>query len=527
MTQSLPSRPSLEHLKNQAKALLRGARSGDHSALERIAAQLRRAEHSSWTLANAQFALAREYGFANWAELKQHVELAEIAAKSRAERAELLIRCCLDDLLARAERLLERFPDLSADNIYVAATVGDVGAFQALLQRTPELLNQPGGPLKAPPLVYACSTRFAAPTQVREPQVRAIVEDLLRRGADPNAFWRNPDFHNARLSALYGACGMNGNVALARLLLDAGAKTDDNESLYHSAEHADTACTKLLLERGAAIADTNAMHNAIGAGNTDALRLMLEHGGDVNERIDAQQGMTLLHWAIQCEQNAETLQLLIDQGADLHARSNDGLTPFRRAAHCGHHVALELLTRHGAAEPLSPEEEFVAACMAGDEPRARSILSTRPDLIQQHAAAAREFLYSSAWRSNLPAVRTLLKIGFDVAWGNRRGQTALHAAAWQGNLELVQFLLDYRPPLEVKETEYNCTPLEWAMHGSQFCRPSNPVLTSDARDERYAAIVTVLIAVGSPRPVDRLIRICTGAVEAALVSVGIEAEEDE
>jgi hypothetical protein len=178
MTQSLPSRPSLEHLKNQAKALLRAARSGDEAALERIAAQLRRTEPPQWTLANTQFVLAREYGFANWAELKQQVELAEIAAKSRAERTELLIRYCLDDLLARAEKLLERFPDLSTDNVYVAATVGDVSALQALVQQAPALVNEPGGPLKAPPLVYACSTRFSAPTHVREPQVRAIVEDL-------------------------------------------------------------------------------------------------------------------------------------------------------------------------------------------------------------------------------------------------------------------------------------------------------------------------------------------------------------
>lgn len=60
MSRSLPSRPNLEHLRNQAKELLEGARR----------------QHPSWRLADAQFALARDYGFASWPALKHHVESA-------------------------------------------------------------------------------------------------------------------------------------------------------------------------------------------------------------------------------------------------------------------------------------------------------------------------------------------------------------------------------------------------------------------------------------------------------------------
>ena len=58
MSRSLPSRPNLEHLRNQAKALLDRARG----------------QHPAWTLADAQFALARDYGFSSWPALKHHVE---------------------------------------------------------------------------------------------------------------------------------------------------------------------------------------------------------------------------------------------------------------------------------------------------------------------------------------------------------------------------------------------------------------------------------------------------------------------
>ena len=68
----LPDRPSLEQLRKQAKDLLRDARAGDPTALARVVAN-----HSSGApilLADAQLALAREYGFASWPRLRRHVE---------------------------------------------------------------------------------------------------------------------------------------------------------------------------------------------------------------------------------------------------------------------------------------------------------------------------------------------------------------------------------------------------------------------------------------------------------------------
>ena len=58
MSRRLPSIPNLDHLKKQAKDVLRIARH----------------RRPSWRLADAQQALARGYGFATWADLKLHVE---------------------------------------------------------------------------------------------------------------------------------------------------------------------------------------------------------------------------------------------------------------------------------------------------------------------------------------------------------------------------------------------------------------------------------------------------------------------
>ena len=67
----LPARPSLEQLYKQAKELLRDFRAGETAATERL-----RSDNSEGvTLADAQFVLAREYGFESWARLKHYVEL--------------------------------------------------------------------------------------------------------------------------------------------------------------------------------------------------------------------------------------------------------------------------------------------------------------------------------------------------------------------------------------------------------------------------------------------------------------------
>jgi len=58
MSRDLPPRPNLDHLKKQAKELLHTLRQQSPDA----------------QLADAQHALARDYGFASWPRLKAHVE---------------------------------------------------------------------------------------------------------------------------------------------------------------------------------------------------------------------------------------------------------------------------------------------------------------------------------------------------------------------------------------------------------------------------------------------------------------------
>jgi hypothetical protein len=67
----LPPRPNLEHLKNQARKLLRVRLAGDESAISRFSNVGLTGENPK--LSDALHVMAREYGFDTWPKLKLHI----------------------------------------------------------------------------------------------------------------------------------------------------------------------------------------------------------------------------------------------------------------------------------------------------------------------------------------------------------------------------------------------------------------------------------------------------------------------
>jgi hypothetical protein len=101
----LPDSPSLEHLRNQAKALLEAFRSGDANAVQRVRA-ISSAE--PFKLAHAQFVIAREYGFQSWTRLKVQVERPPKISRRKQFVRDLvneLLTLALSDVVALAARM--------------------------------------------------------------------------------------------------------------------------------------------------------------------------------------------------------------------------------------------------------------------------------------------------------------------------------------------------------------------------------------------------------------------------------------
>src|ERR1041385_3340170 len=142
----LPARPNLDHLKNEAKAFLKSHRAGDPAAVERIRATI--GETASPKLTDAQRAIAREYGFFTWAQLRARVEATGSVAAATRE----FLRAVQEKDRNRVLRTLEAQPGIRDESFHVAATLGDAETVDQWIARKPAAVHQRVGDPAAEPL---------------------------------------------------------------------------------------------------------------------------------------------------------------------------------------------------------------------------------------------------------------------------------------------------------------------------------------------------------------------------------------
>jgi ankyrin repeat protein len=485
----LPDRLNLDHLKKQAKELIRRYRGRDTAAMARFRSTLPATAGLSnedlWSrglrLHDAQSCVAREYGFASWPDLKRYVEVQAVAQKERAVRvlhwAQLLYSGDVSGTVNRANprvalRILADDPSLVAGDPYLACAIGDERALQQATQADPAWVNRSGGPLRLPPLVAIAHSSLLRVEEFRERLHRSAAL-LIADGADVNQHihsrWppgslSEPDPHCA-LSTLYGAAGSNHDPGLTKLLLEAGADPNDGESLYHSLEN--PACTRLLLEHGARIAESNAIYRSVDLDDDTALKLLLQHGGDPNEPArnpPLTDWGSPLTWAIY-RRRPRHVKALLDAGADPSRPTAEGISPYRLALQFGLTEAAALLRAQTDAPGISDEELFIAACACGDEAEARAMASRRPDLPASLSPLQLRLLPDMAAAGADDAVRLMVSLGWPITVrGGDWDASALNLAVFRGDAGLTRFLLEHG----AKWTEQHgygdnaCGTLSWA-----------------------------------------------------------------
>lgn len=326
-TRPLPDRPDLRHLKDEAWSLLNAG----HAA----------------SLAEAQFQVARQYGFASWPRLKEHVDsLHEIG----------MLKHAID--------------------------TNDLGAVQTLMTRNPALHRAPLGYAKNGPLTWVaeCRIPWEPPGPVRlamaqwmidhgsdvhqggdGPLMRAalydhripMIELLVRNGADVNARW------NGGFPVICASCETVQPRAL-RWLLEHGASPVydglglDNALDYLLGTYVRSAqlgtCIEILLRAGCVSRRAEPAVLDLLRGRLDLLKARLEADpelvmrrfgdldfGNTAERRLLLQGATLLHVAAEFG-NVKAAQLLLAHGAQVNARAEvsvdgtGGQTPIFHAA---------------------------------------------------------------------------------------------------------------------------------------------------------------------------------------------------
>jgi hypothetical protein len=309
----LPERPNLRHLKDQAKDLLKAG--------------------GAMSLTQAQFKIARQYGFASWPKLKAHVDsLEEVGQLKRA------------------------------------IDTNDLELVQTLMKRKPELHRAPLGYNKNGPLTWVaeCRVPWAPPSRERlamaewmidngsdvhqggdGPLMRAALIDnripmmelLVSRGADVNALW------NGYFPIIFAPCETVAPAAL-RWLLEHGASPNcANPQRKYPGTALDYvigtygrsqklgACIDILLEAGGttkynipAVLQLLRGRLDLLAESLDAEPALLQRRfpeldfGTTGARRMTLRGATLLHVAAEYG-SVEAARLLLDRGADVNARA--------------------------------------------------------------------------------------------------------------------------------------------------------------------------------------------------------------
>ncbi|MFZ3341012.1 MAG: ankyrin repeat domain-containing protein [Terriglobales bacterium] len=325
----LPLTPNLDHLKHQAKDLLK-----DHAARNLGAAQRLREFHPRFRrstdaeifdarlkLSDAQFAIARESGFHSWARLKRHIEKPTLTDRLNLPHHERIE----DAVFRRAVDLID---------------AGDAADLRSWLGAHPKLVHQH--------IVFEGWNYFYNPTLLE-----FVAENPVRHGTLPKNI-----------------------VEIATVILDAGAdndKSEMNETLMLLATGSvprefrqQLPLIDLLCERGAD--PDSAIATAAVLGEIEAVRHLIKRGARITLPVAVALGLVddfcrLLpvagneerHLAVALAADRgqiEIMRILLGAGEDPNRYNPVGghshATPLHQAAGAGNEEMVRLLVERGA-----------------------------------------------------------------------------------------------------------------------------------------------------------------------------------
>ena len=478
---SLPARPNLEQQKHQAKELLKSFTAGDAESQARVRSEL--PDKQRITLADAQFVLAREYGFVGWTALKEHIE-------SRTEDRATVI-----------------------ERVHDAFRRRDAGALRHLFQQFPELRARINDPIFS----------FNSPAIVAHANDPAIVDVLLEFGADPNrrSEWWAGGFHALHSAtgeaadrliaagAVPDACAaahLDRSDLLLRLIGEDPARVHerggDGQTPLHFARS--RAVADLLLDAGADIDARDVDHRATpaqwmldrsrGAGRFDLARHLVERGASVDIFLAAALGTTNRVRQM-LEANPGLLDLRIGQGdygeqppSSYHIyfwTIGASRSPLDVAAQFEQWDTLDAMLAFA-----SPLHRLLLAARRGDAERARAVVRENPAIVASMTAQDHRAMTDAAWAGDARAVALMIELGFDPRTPGHDSGTALHCAAWDGSPATVAALLRHpeaKALVSATDAHYGATPLGWCCHGSLHGN----------RDHDHAGVARLLLDAGA------------------------------
>lgn len=445
MSRKLPENPNLQHLKKQAKELLRSSGQGK--------------------LADAQHALANEYGFATWAKLKSHVESLGLSP------AEMLKSAVCDSDAARVSDLLKKHPELWAKiNDPLPNDGFGLHALFAAVQRsdraTIDVLLHAGADIRKRTEWWAGSFGLLDDCDP------SLVDFLVERGAVLDA---------------HSAARLGRMAKLRELVASAPgvvhARGGDGQTPLHFASTIEVA--EFLLEKGADIDARDVDHESTPAqymlrvdqrrhyprDRQDVARYLVSRGCHTDLLMASALGdIDLVRRHLDDDPNCIRMSVSEEWFPKQNPRAGGTIYIWMLGAHrTAHAVARDFGHEdvfHLLLERTPEELKLSLACELGDEAAFREFLSKHPDAAKALSEAEQRKLPDAAQTNNTRAVRLMLEAGWPVNTPGDAGATALHWAGFHGNAEMTREILRFHPELELKSRDYAGPALAWAIYGS-------------------------------------------------------------
>ena len=408
----LPDSPNLEWLRKQAKRRLEEVRASNPDA----------------RLADAQFELAKQYGFSSWRALKAHVDALGVDGQ--------LFEAARTGSVARLATLLDAHPaklhvrDQPYEHtlLHVAARHGRLGAVDLLLERGLDANVREKGDNTYPMHWAAAAAHFDV--------VRRLADaggDVIGRGDDH-------ELEVIGWATCWDGCDDDAHRAVADFLVSRGAR-------HH-------------------------IFSAIAMNLADELRrIVAAQPSALTARMSRNENhQTPLHFAVRMKRPA-MISLLLELGADplavdsagnpvaLYADSPAIDTPVMQAIRAM--TAAEFTSaERGSRAPRGGALDLVALVSLADWEAAERLARSNPDVLAHGGA-----LHLLAKRNDVRGVRWLLAHGAapNARWMHWDADvTPLHLAAMEGHTEVVRLLLDAGADPRIRDSKHDGDVLGWA-----------------------------------------------------------------
>ncbi len=225
--------------------------------------------------------------------------------------------------------------------------------------------------------------------------------------------------------------------------------------------------------------DAPPLHMAAGEARTESIKVLLKHGVEVDLQ-EASDGWTALHYAAR-EDSLETIQFLIESGANTELTCIHGDTPLVIAMRFGNYAATEALLEagvnvspfnkkgktplhqaaaygspvemcrlvldHGADINALTESKFpttpISLAIENKNNKVLSLFIDRGAVIdKQLPGETAPPIHAACMFDNIEALELLVKSGADVNMPSNKVAAPLHAAAINGSLDCIKFLVE-------------------------------------------------------------------------------------